>query len=82
MRTPFFLQDSGEEAFKVPSARRASPFLPNAMFAQTSSIRSFFDCQIPLTPILIMFTVLVVIMVAGDRIEKKAEGISRSQTQE
>jgi len=49
------------------------------VFAQTNSIRSFVDCQIPLIPILIMFTVLVVIMVASDRIEKKRKEKARSK---
>jgi len=41
-----------------------------ALLAQTSSLRSFRDCQIPLIPGLIMFAVLVVITFAGDRIAK------------
>lgn len=41
-----------------------------ALFAQTSSVRSFQDCQISLIPIVIMFAVLAVITFAGDKIAK------------
>lgn len=41
-----------------------------ALLAQTSSLRSFQDCQIPLIPIVIMFAVLVIITFAGDKIAK------------
>ena len=41
-----------------------------ALLAQTSSLRSFRDCQIPLIPVVIMFAVLVVITFAGDKIAK------------
>ena len=41
-----------------------------ALLAQTSSLRCFRDCQIPLIPVVIMFAVLVVITFAGDKIAK------------
>lgn len=40
------------------------------LLAQTSSLRSYRDCQISLIPIVIMFAVLVFITFAGDKIAK------------